>query len=175
MGFYSEEMNTRFITCFTALAAATVLLAGCSSTAAGGAGSPAKPLQLRLVTSSAEGTCSAPALTSDGPSSACDRAGTTTYELGKSLGTITPTSVTLSKDQGSAHSVLLVLNQADTSTLGKVSGDAIDKNLAIVLDGRVLSAPLVKAPITTSPLTLAFGSASEAKQSAADLSASVTP
>lgn len=84
-------------------------------------------------------------------------------------------SVTLSKDQGSAHSVILVLNQADTSTLGNVSGDAIDKNLAIVLDGRVLSAPLVKAPITTSPLTLAFGSASEAKQTAADLSASATP
>ena len=68
-----------------------------------------------------------------------------------------------------------MLNQADTSTLGNVSGDAIDKNLAIVLDGRVLSAPLVKAPITTSPLTLAFGSASEAKQTAADLTASATP
>jgi preprotein translocase subunit SecD len=175
VGFYGEEMNTRFVARFAVLAGVTVLLAGCSSTAAGAAGSSGKPLQLRLVTSSAEGACNAPALTSDGPSSACDRAGTTTYELGKSLGTITPTSVTLSKDRGSARSVILELNQADTSTLGKVSGDAIDKNLAIVLDGRVLTAPVVKAPITTSPLTLGFGSASEAKQTAADLSASATP
>ena len=64
---------------------------------------------------------------------------------------------------------------ADTDTLGNVSGKAIDKNLAILLDGRVLSAPLVKAPLTTSPLTLEFETASEAKQTAADLSASATP
>lgn len=115
-----------------------------------------------------------PTLASDGPASACDRAGTTTYELGKSLGTITPTSVTLSRDQGPAHSVILELNAADTSTLGNVTSKAIDKHLAIVLDGRVLAAPLVKAPILTSPLTLAFGTASEAKQIAAELSTSAT-
>jgi preprotein translocase subunit SecD len=173
-GFYSEEMNTRFIAHCTVLAAVAVLLGGCSSTATGDASSSGKPLQLRLVTSSAQGTCSAPALTSDGPASACDSAGTTTYELGKSLGTITPTSVTLSKDQESTHSVTLELNKADTDTLGNVSSKAIDKNLAILLDGRVLSAPTVKAPITTSPLTLAFETASEAKQTATELRASAT-
>jgi preprotein translocase subunit SecD len=51
----------------------------------------------------------------------------------------------------------------------------MDKYLAIVLDGRVLSASLVKDPITTSEVTLAFGTASEAKQVAAELSASATP
>jgi preprotein translocase subunit SecD len=167
-------MNTRFGVQFAVLAVVTVLLAGCSSTANAGVSATGKPLQLRLVISSVDGTCTAPALRSDGPASACNTAGTTTYELGKSLGTVTPTSVTLSADQGSAHSIILELNAADTSTLGKVSGDAIDKNLAIILDGRVLSAPLVKAPITSSPLTLAFGTASEAKQTAAELGASAT-
>jgi preprotein translocase subunit SecD len=166
-------MNTRLGASFAVLAAAVTLLAGCSSTATGATSSPGKPLQLRLVISSVEGTCSAPALTSDGPASACDRAGTTTYELAKSLGVVTPTSVALPK--GSANSVTLELNKADTGTLADVSRKAIDKNLAIVLDGRVLSAPLVKAPLTTSEVTLAFGTASEAKQVAAELSASATP
>ncbi|MEO7123259.1 MAG: hypothetical protein ABI400_09150 [Lacisediminihabitans sp.] len=168
-------MNTRLVARFTVLAAVAVLLAGCSNTAGADASSSGKPLQLRLVTSSAQGTCTEPALNSDGPGKACDKAGTTTYELGKSLGTVTPTSVTLSKDQGQAHSVTLELSAADTSTLGAVSGKAINKNLAIVLDGRVLSAPLVKDAITTSTLNLAFDTASEAKQTAAELKASATP
>ena len=168
-------MNTRFVARFAILASVAILLAGCNSTPGGDTGSSGQPLQLRLVTSSADGPCTLPALTSDGPASACDKAGTTTYALGKTLGAVTPTSVTLSKDQGPAHSVILELNAADTSTLGRVTSKAIDKYLAIVLNGRVLSAPLVKAPILTSPLTLAFGTASEAKQTAAELSASGTP
>jgi hypothetical protein len=173
-GLYSEEMNPRFAVHFAVLAAASVLLAGCSGSADSDARAAGKPLQLRLVSSTVDGACTAPVLTSDDPASACNTAGTTTYELGKSLGTVAPTSVTLSADQGSAHSIILELNAADTSTLGKVTGDAIDKNLAIILDGRVLSAPLVKTPITSSPLTLAFGTASEAKQTAAELRASAT-
>lgn len=172
---YTERMDTRFVARIAVLAAVATLLAGCSSTATGATSSPGKPLQLRLVISSVEGTCSAPALTSDGPASACDRAGTTTYELAKSLGVVTPTSVTLPSDQGSTNSVTLELNEADTTTFGDVSREAIDKHLAIVLDGRVLSAPLVKESLTTSEMTLAFGTASEAKQVAAELRASATP
>lgn len=168
-------MNTRFVARFAILASVAILLAGCSSTARGDTSSPGQPLQLRLVTSSVEGACTLPGLKSDGPGSGCDSAGTITYELGKSLGTITPTAVTLSKDQGSAHSVVLELNAADAGTFGDATGKAIDKNLAIVLDGRVLAAPLVKAPITTGPLTLAFGTASEAKHAAAELSAPAAP
>lgn len=78
------------------------------------------------------------------------------------------------KDQGSTHSVILELNKADIDTLGNVSGEAIHKNLAILLEGRVLSAPVVEAPITTSPLTLAFETASDAKQTATELRASAT-
>jgi preprotein translocase subunit SecD len=168
-------MNIRLVARFAVLAAVATLLAGCSGTAAGATSTPGKPLQLRLVISSVEGTCSAPALSSDSPASACDRAGTTTYELAKSLGVVTPTSVALSKDQGSANSVTLELNKADTGTFANGSRKAMDKYLAIVLDGRVLSASLVKDPITTSEVTLAFGTASEAKQVAAELSASATP
>lgn len=93
----------------------------------------------------------------------------------KSQSTVTPTSVVLSKDQGSAHSVIFELNTAEISTLSTVSREAIDKQLAILLDGRVFSAPLDKDPITTSPLTRAFGTASEAKQVAAEMRASATP
>jgi preprotein translocase subunit SecD len=167
-------MHTRSVARVAVLAAVVALLAGCSSAASGGNGSPGTPLQLRLVTSSVEGPCSAPALTSDGPASACDRAGTTTYQLGKSLGVITPISVVLRKDQGSAQTIILEFDKADTDTLGDVSREALEKHLAILLGDRVLSAPLVKNPITTSQLALAFGTAAEAKQVAAELGASAT-
>ncbi len=168
-------MNTRLGAGFAALLAGTALLAGCSSTAGGDTPSSIKPLEFRLVTSSVDGACDVPALTTAGAGRACDTAGTITYELGSSLGTVTPTSVTSPTDQGSAHSVILELSTADSSTLGTVSGGAIGKNLAILLDGRVLSAPLVAAPITTSPLALAFGSASQAEQTAAAIKGAGTP
>jgi len=168
-------MNSRLSIQFVVLATVAVLLAGCSGAVGGNESVAGKPLQLRLVTSMVDSTCTAPTLKSDGPGTACNAAGTTTYELGESLGTLTPTSVTLSTEQGSAHSIVLELNSADTSRLGKVSGAAIDRNLAIVLNGRVLSAPVVKTPITSSPLTLAFGTASEAKEIAADLKAPGAP
>ncbi|MEB0000569.1 hypothetical protein QN367_15915 [Cryobacterium sp. RTS3] len=160
----------------TVVVAVVAILAGCSSTAVGDNSSPlGKSLQLRLVISSVDGSCSAPTLSSDGPASACDRAGTITYDLAKSLGVITPTTVSLPADDGSSHVVTLELNKADTSTLENASKEAIDKHLAIVLNGRVLSAPLVKDSLTTSSVALAFGTASEAKQVATELGASATP
>ena len=91
------------------------------------------------------------------------------------LGVITPDSVTLSSVQESAPTVTLSLSDADTVTLGDVSREALNHNLAIVLEGRVLSAPLVMDALTTSALTLAFASASEAELAAADLRAPSTP
>ena len=91
------------------------------------------------------------------------------------LGVITPDSVTLSDDQGSTNSVNLDLNDTDTDTLSDASREALEKNLAIVLDGRVLSAPLVKDALTSSPLTLVFGTVSEAQQVAADMRTATTP
>ena len=170
---HTEHMRAQTFARLTALLAVASIVAGCSA-ANGDGGSPKPPLQMRLVTSSAEGPCSAPPLTSDGPGSACDRAGTTTYELGESLGVVTPTSVALPNDQGSGQTVVLEFDKADTSTLGDVTRGAVEKHLAILLGGRVLSAPLVKEPITTSQLTLAFETASEAEQVAAALEASAT-
>ncbi|WP_104198923.1 hypothetical protein [Cryobacterium sp. Y29] len=69
----------------------------------------------------------------------------------------------------------LDLNDTDAETLSAASSKALNKNLAMVLDGRVLSAPLVKDPLTSSPLTLMFATATEAKKAAADLSAATTP
>jgi preprotein translocase subunit SecD len=165
-------MHTRPTSSLAVLVAIAMLLAGCTSTAPDHTSSRGSSLQLRLATSSVEGKCSVPAPTSKSPASACDRTGTTTYKLGESLGVITPTSVDVPKDQGSPQSVVLNFNKADTRTLDAVSRKAMGKSLAILLDGRVLSAPIVEEPITTSQLTIAFATSSEAKQVASELGAS---
>jgi len=166
-------MRTRSFARLTALLAVASIVAGCSA-ANGGGGSPKPPLQLRLVTSSAEGPCSAPPLTSDGPGSACDRAGTTTYELGESVGVVTPTSVARG-DQGSGQTVVVGFDKADSNKLGDVSREALEKRLAVLLEGRVLTASVVKEPMTTGNVWFTFGTASEAGQVAAALGASATP
>jgi len=157
----------------TVLVAVASIVAGCSA-ANGDGGSTKPPLQLRLVTSSAEGPCSAPPLTTDGPGSACDRAGTTTYKLGESLGVVTPVSVTLD-GQAAGQTVNAEFDKADASKLGDVTGKAIEKQLAILLDGKVLTAPLVKEPLTGGKVAFAVGTPAEAEQVAAELSASPTP
>jgi len=169
---YTENMRTRSFARLTALLAVASIVAGCSA-ANGDGGSSTSPLQLRLVTSSAEGPCSAPPLTSDGPGSACDRAGTTTYELGESLGVVTPTSVARG-DQRSGQTVVVGFDTADSNKLGDVTRRALEKRLAILLEGRVLAAPVVKDPITTGNVSFAFGTASEAGQVVAALGTSPT-
>jgi preprotein translocase subunit SecD len=169
---YTEDLRAQAFARLTVLVAVASIVAGCSA-ANGDGGSHTPPLQLRLVTSSAKGPCSAPPLTSDGPGSACDGAGTTTYELAESLGVVTPTSVTLD-GQGTGQTVVAEFDKADASKLGDVTGKALEKQLAILLDGRVLSAPVVKEPLTGGNLSFAFETASEAEQVAAELDASAT-
>jgi preprotein translocase subunit SecD len=81
-------------------------------------------------------------------------------------------SVDVPKHEGSPQSVVLNFNKADTRTLDAVSRQAMGKSLAILLDGRVLSAPIVEEPITTSQVTSAFATSSEATQVASELGAS---
>ena len=169
----TEHIRTQTFARLTVLVAVASIVAGCSA-ANGDGGSPTPPLQLRLVTSSAKGPCSAPPLTSDGPGSACDRAGTTTYELAKSLGVVTPTSVTLD-GQGAGQTLVAEFDKADAGKLGDVTGKAVEKQLAILLDGKVISAPVVKEPITGGKVTFAFGTAAEAEKVATELGASPTP
>jgi preprotein translocase subunit SecD len=73
-----------------------------------------------------------------------------------------------------AGRVVVEFDTADTSTLSDVTGKAIDKQLAALLNGKVLSAPTVKSAITTGKVTFAFGTASEAERVAAELGASPT-
>jgi hypothetical protein len=168
----TEHIRAQTFARLTTLLAVASIVAGCSAANRDG-GSPAPPLQLRLVTSSSEGPCSAPPLTSEGPGSACDRAGTTTYELGESLGVVTPTSVTRDS-QGTGQTVVAEFDKADASKFGDVTGKAVEKQLAILLDGKVLSAPVVKEPLTGGNVSFAFGTAAEAEQVAAQLGASAT-
>jgi preprotein translocase subunit SecD len=165
-------MHTRSFARLTVLIAVASIVAGCSA-ANGDGGSPPPQLQLRIVTSSAQGPCSAPPLTSKGPGKACDRAGTTTYELAESLGVVTPTSVTRD-GPGAGQTVVAEFDKADASNLGDVTGKAVEKQLAVLLDGKVLSAPLVKEPITAGKVTFAFGTAAEVEKVAAELGASAT-
>jgi preprotein translocase subunit SecD len=169
-------MRTRSFARLAVLVAVASVVAGCSGAkATNGNGGPAKPpLQLRLVTSSTKGPCNAQPLTSDGPGSACDRAGTTTYKLAKSLGVVTPLSVTRD-DQGTGETVVVEFDKADASKLGDVTGKAIEKQLAVLFDGQVLAAPVVKEPVTARTWTFAFGTASEAEQVARELGAATKP
>ncbi|MBC7559413.1 MAG: hypothetical protein H7270_08665 [Dermatophilaceae bacterium] len=167
---YTQQMRTRSFARVTALFAVASIVAGCS---AANRGSPKPPLQMRLVKSSAEGPCSALPLTSDSPGSACNRAGTITYELGESLVVVTPTSVT--RDGQDRQTVNAEFDKAGASKFGDVTGKAVEKQLAILLDGKVLSAPVVKAPLTTGNVSFTFATAAEAEKVATKLGASLTP
>ena len=83
---------------------------------------------------------------------------------------MTPTSVTRG-GQGAGQTVVVKFDKADASTLSDVTGKAIDKQLALLLNGKVLSAPTVKAPITADMVSFGFTTAAEADQFAALLGA----
>jgi preprotein translocase subunit SecD len=153
----------RFL-CAVLLTGVVAVLAGCGSHSDGDNTSAGKSLQFRVVASQSAGTCSAAAVRSDAPESACDRAGTTTYKLGGSLGTVKPTSVRLTGGGTSQKSIILHLDKAGTGTLAAATHAALNKRMAILLDGRVLSASQVMDPIATNEVTVAFDSASTARQ-----------
>jgi hypothetical protein len=125
-------------------------------------------LQLRLVTSTSGGPCSDPPLTSDGPGRACDRTGGFAYELGPTLGEVTPTTATPTETQGAAQ-VTIALDQADSATLDHVTRSAVGRRLAILLDGRVIMASIVVDPITGGQFALGTATSAEAQQLAAAL------
>jgi len=158
--------------------AAATLLAGCGSasgnSAASGSPTPTATLQLRLVTSSTDGPCSEPPLTSDAPGSACGQSGTTTSQVGESLGEVTPTAVTYPGGQAARQVFTFEFDQAGSVKLGDVTREAVGEQVAVLVDGRVFSAPRVMNPITNGQLELVTTTPAEAKQVAAALHASVT-
>lgn len=170
------RMRMRGSARLTAVLAVASMVGGCG--AVGGAGgdgvTPPPSLELRIATSSAAGPCTAPPLTSDGPGSACDMTGTTTYDVGASLGVLTPMSATRDL-QGAEQTLLLQFGTADTTALGDTTAEALGQQLAVLLDGRVISAPSVQAPITEGKVVLGFGTSADADQVAEALGASPTP
>lgn len=169
-------MRTQPVARLAVLVCLAAVVAGCSAASgadhAGGSGAP--PLQLRLVTSSEDGPCDAPHLTTEDTGTACDVAGTSTYELAGSLGVVTPTSVARG-DQPGAQTVVVDFDEADARTLGEVTRDAVGQELALVLDGSVLSAATVGEPVDSGAFTFGFATAAEADKFAALLGAPVSP
>ena len=88
-------------------------------------------------------------------------------------GVVTPTSVTRDGPE-TGQTVVAKFDKADASTLGAVTGKAVEKQLAVRLDGKVLSAPVVKEPLTGGKVAFAPGTASEAEKVATELGASAT-
>ncbi|MGV8977357.1 MAG: SecDF P1 head subdomain-containing protein [Cellulomonas sp.] len=164
-----------------ALVATVLVLAGCASTggvSAAGSSSPtstAPTLQLRLVDSSTDGPCSEPPLPSDAHGSACDESGTTTYQVGASLGAVTPTSVTYPGGEAERQMFTIQFDQAGSTTLADVSRAAIGQQLALLVEGRVLTAAKVLVPITGGQFELATTTPAQASTAAAALHASATP
>ncbi|MBP1302156.1 hypothetical protein [Curtobacterium sp. 1310] len=152
---------------FTRLAAAAGLVAvltGCATQAPPADGPAMKSLQLRAVVSEVEEACTAPPVTTEVAASACDQDGATTYRLAKSLGSITPTSAHRSDGEGAGGSIVLQFDRTDSDVLASATRETIDERMAILLDGRVLSAPQVMEPLTGGEVTLAFGSSAEARE-----------
>ena len=143
---------------------------------ASAAGPAVVPLQLRLVTSSTDGPCSAPALTGAGAGDACDAAGSTTYTLGESLGELTATSATVAADDAqSTGRVLITLDATGSATLRDATAAAVGQRLAMLADGKVLSAPTVGAVVTGDQLVITGATRAAADQIAATLLAPATP
>jgi preprotein translocase subunit SecD len=159
------------------LVAAALLLAGCGSVsgaAVGGSPSPALTLQLRLVDSSTDGPCSEPPLTSTAAGGACGESGTTTYQLGASLGDVAPTAVT-AVTHATTQVFRIEFDDAGKRTLADVTSGAVGKQLALLVEGRVLSAAHVADPITGGQFELAASTPDEATKVAAALHATAAP
>ena len=87
---------------------------------------------------------------------------------------MTPTNATLTEDRGAGQGVALEFDEADIATLNDVTGDAVTEELALLLDGRVISAARVVDPITGGQLLLAMETPADAEQVVATLRAATS-
>lgn len=124
-------------------------------------------LQLRPVTSSTEGLCSAPPLSGIGAGRACGLDGRTNYQLGAALGDVTVARATV--EPGAYLSIQL--DHRGAATLAAVTATLIRRRLALLLDGRVVVASLVLQRITGGRLQLSPGTSGELEQFAYALQA----
>lgn len=126
-----------------------LLLAGCGHDASHvSSGPPLPTLQVRRVDSSAAGPCHVAPLTTAAGGSACDAAGTFTYVLGPSLADLQPVSARFDTDELGTETFLDVhLDRRSADRFAEVSGDSLGRQVAFLLGGRVLSAPVIQARI----------------------------
>lgn len=99
-----------------------------------------------------------------------------TYQLGASLGEVTPTAVTSAPATGDAARQVFIVefDEAGTATLADITLGAVGKELALLVDGTVLSAPHVVVPITGGQFQVGTTTKDEATKVAAALHASAT-
>jgi preprotein translocase subunit SecD len=119
-------------------------------------------------------TLGEPPLTSGAPGSACGESGTTTYQVGASLGEVTPTAVTYASGQAARQVFRIEFDDAGRVTLAAVTRGAVGKELAILVQGRVLSAAHVVDPSIGGQFELATTTPAETEKVAAALHASAT-
>lgn len=134
-----------------------------SSPAGEVAGRALAPLELRSVTSSTDGPCTAPPPVTAAAGAACDFTGGTTYQLGAPLGTATPTSVETT-DRPDSSLITVTFDEPGRATIASVTSDAIGTQLAFLVHGRVITASRVMEPITTNQAEFAGATSAQAKQ-----------
>jgi preprotein translocase subunit SecD len=94
--------------------------------------------------------------------------------VGASLGDVTPTAVTYPGGEASRQVFTIQFDQPGSVTLADVTRGAVGKQLALLVEGRVLSAAHVVNPITGGQFKLATTTPAEASKLAAALHASAT-
>lgn len=171
------------------LASACALVAGGATGCSGGSGTsapaPSMPtpistlaspspvtaahprLQLRPVTSSTEGVCSAPPLSGNRAGRPCGLDGRTNYQLGAALGEVTVARATVEPNAN----LSIQLDHRGAATLAAATATLIRRRLALLLGGRVVVASLVLQRITGGQLQLSPGTSGELDQIADALQA----
>ncbi|CAM3860288.1 SecDF P1 head subdomain-containing protein [Tsukamurella ocularis] len=134
----------------------------------------AAALQLRLVTSAEPLGARACPTESPAPSSAaelCERTGPMLYRLDRSVTHSPATDATVAQQSGQ-WLVTIQLDDADTRAVAETTARNIDKQLAIVVGARVVSAPVIRGGIDGGRIQLAGGFT---EQQARDLAHELKP
>lgn len=135
-----------------------LLVAGCGRQATPVAATVLPPLQLRLVLAEPSGSCTAPPLLAPGPGTACSWDSSSTYSLGPSLGDLQPTSAQLTSDALGIGEVLDVqLDHDSAARFEQLTADALNRQVAVLLQGRVASAPTIQSRIAGGELQITGG------------------
>ena len=103
-------------------------------------------LQFRPVESVRQGQCSGPAADpADAQPATLPGADGTCYDLGASALTIAHAGTVVETDVANLLGVELTLNQPDSAALDRLASANLEHQVAIVMFGRVLSAPTIQA------------------------------